>query len=470
MDTPSVPIRRPQSSSKSRLDRLGQDLCAPVDIASLVYFRIAFGLIMLWEVWRYFDHGWIGRYWIDPVMNFTYYGFDWVRPWPGIGMYLHFVGLGALAIGIILGCGYRFCTTLFFLGFTYIFLLEKARYLNHFYLICLLSFLLIFIPAHRAFSIDAGWRPKLRSQTAPTWALRMLQLQLAIPYFYGGVAKLNGDWLQGEPMRMWMGDRADFPLMGQFFTQEWMIYGLSYGGLLLDLLVVPLLIWRRTRVFAFGAALIFHLMNAQLFKIGIFPWFMIAATMMFFRPDWPRLVMGWKRPLAGDNHPLSQTSPSSSLSRQQTLTLGFLGLYFVLQLLLPFRHYLYPGNVSWTEEGHRFAWHMKLRSKSADAMFVVFDEADNIVHIVEPEEFLPRWQARKMATRPDMILQFSHFLAKEFGEGESDRVEVRAEVFASLNGRGYQRLVDPTVNLAQASPTLKPMAWILPLQVPLSSS
>ena len=110
------------------LRSLPNRLFAPVDILSLVYFRIAFGAIMLWEVYRYFDHGWIPRYWITPTVHFTYYGFDWVRPWGGSGMYLHWVALAVLAILIILGLGYRVSATLFFLGFTYAFLLEQASW------------------------------------------------------------------------------------------------------------------------------------------------------------------------------------------------------------------------------------------------------------------------------------------------------------------------------------------------------
>ncbi|MDJ0898851.1 MAG: HTTM domain-containing protein [Xenococcus sp. MO_188.B8] len=442
-------------------------LFSSVDIASLVYFRIAFGVIMLWEVWRYFTHHWIERYWIDPIFNFTYYGFDWVQPWPGKGMYLHFVGLGILAVFITLGLWYRISTVLFFLGFTYIFLLEKARYLNHFYLICLISFLLIFIPAHRIFSIDAWRHPSIRNHRTAAWTVWMLRLQIGIPYFYGGLAKLNSDWLQGEPMRMWMATKTDFPLIGSLFTEEWMIYLLSYGGLLLDLFVVPFLLWRRTRPFAFAAAVIFHLMNARLFSIGIFPWFMIAATAIFFPPDWPRRLLG-QRQGAKIGRRKYQSVRLRSPHAKQSLTLALLGIYLSLQLLIPLRHFLYPGNVSWTEEGHRFAWHMKLRSKKSYALFKVSNGSNNKVQLIKPEDFLPRWQARKMATRPDMILQFSHFLAEEIGKAKSDSVEVRAEVFASLNDRKYQRLIDPNVDLSQQQQTLLPANWILPLETPLS--
>jgi vitamin K-dependent gamma-carboxylase len=161
-----------QNHNRQVAKRFVTRLFAPVDIASLVYFRVAFGAIMLWEVWRYFDHGWIKRYYIDPLFHFKYYGFDWVRPWPGDGMYLHFYVLGALAICVAVGLFYRVSTTLFFLGFTYIFLLDKTNYLNHFYLISLISLIMIFVPAHKAFSLDALLRPKIRSDSAPTWARR----------------------------------------------------------------------------------------------------------------------------------------------------------------------------------------------------------------------------------------------------------------------------------------------------------
>ncbi len=440
-------------------------LFEPVDIASLVYFRIAFGAIMLWEVWRYFNHGWIGRYWITPTFHFTYFGFDWVRPWPGIGMYLHWVALGALAIAIMLGLWYRVTATLFFLGFTYTFLLEQARYLNHFYLICLVSFVMIFVPAHRALSIDALRRPTIRSETAPAWALWILRAQIGVAYFFGGVAKLNGDWFRAEPLRTWLAARTDFPVIGSLFTQERVVYLASYGSLLLELLIVPGLLWRRTRPVAFGFAVLFHLMNARLFSIGIFPWFMIAATALFFAPDWPRRLLGWFWPAWGQRS--AAPRGGAPLTANQRVVTVLVATYVGLQLLIPLRHYIYPGEVSWTEEGHRFAWHMKLRSKRASAEFVVVDPVRSDTLLVDPEDYLTGWQGRKMSTRPDMILQFSHYLAEKMRKDGHVQVEVRAKVTASLNGRRPQALIDPTVDLAAQRRTLKPARWIMPLEEPL---
>ncbi|NIV28323.1 MAG: HTTM domain-containing protein [Anaerolineae bacterium] len=177
-----------------------QILFRPTWIHSLVVVRIAFGAVMVWEVTRYFRYGWIARYWIEPAYNFSYPLFGWLKPWPGDGMYWHFYLLAVLALFIALGLFYRLNVALFFLAFSYTFLLEEARYLNHFYLVSIFSFILIFVPAHRWLSLDALIWPRIRSSTVPTWTLWLVGAQIGIPYFFGGVAKLNGDWLRGAPM------------------------------------------------------------------------------------------------------------------------------------------------------------------------------------------------------------------------------------------------------------------------------
>ena len=127
----------------------------------------------------------------------------------------------------------------------------------------------------------------------------MLRFQVAVPYVYGGIAKLNGDWLAGEPVRTWLAERSAQSVLGPWLAQEWLVFTLCYGGLAFDLAIVPLLLWRRTRALALAAALGFHLANAYLFTIGIFPWLMIAATLLFLPPDWPRRARRLPSPLSG---------------------------------------------------------------------------------------------------------------------------------------------------------------------------
>lgn len=439
-----------------------QRLFAPASIRVLIYFRVAFGILMLWQVWRYFDHGWIERYYMEPEFYFTYYGFDWIHPWSGNGVVLHFYAMAVLAICMTLGLFYRLSMTLFFLAFTYVFLLDQTNYLNHYYLVALISFLLIFVPAHRGFSIDVWWRPHLRSEAMPTWTLWMLRLQLAIVYFYAGIAKLNQDWLEGQPMRMWLASRTDFPIIGRFFTDDWMVYLLSYGGMLFDLLIIPLILWRRTRWFAITSSLIFHLTNYQLFNIGVFPWFMLAALPLFLPPDWFAKI---KLPFAQ----ATEQAPSSDrfyLHSHRRLILVLLAAYFAVQLAIPLRHHLYPGNVNWTEEGHRLSWRMKLRSKEADILqFFVINKGTGIIYEVNEYDLLAPRQVDEMSGRPDMLLQFCHYLAKLESERtgtQIEQVEIRTYVTVSLNGRSPRLLVNPATNMTQQPRNLKHAGWIMP--------
>lgn len=447
----------------SMLNRLGKSLINPVDISSIVFFRIAFGAVMLWEVIRYFNHDWIESHWINPSFFFSYGGFHWVKPWADNGMYLHFFFLGVLAIFIMMGLFYRVASALFFLGFSFVYLLEKSYYLNHFYLIVLLSFIMMFIPANRAYSLDARLKPTIASGQVPAWNLWLLRFLIAIPYFFGGIAKINPDWLRGEPLRMWFAKRTDFPVIGPYFTDESVVYAFSYMGLMLDLLIVPFLLWKRTRVLAFLAITLFHLMNAWIWSIGIFPWFMIAATTIFFEPDWFRKVVD--RLGVGKNY-LPKMDVSAAMPKPSLFVKSVLVAFVVVQLYMPFRHFILPGNVHWNELGHRYSWHMKLRSKSGSGTFEVKDVVTKEKIKIDLKDYLSSRQRRKMRTHPDMILQFAHHLEKELKkEGYLD-VEVRARIKASLNGREKQWLINPDVDLTQVTRRTPAQAWIMPLEEP----
>lgn len=510
---------RPYLAAWSRLrGRLGE----PLDIAGLVYFRIAFGAIMLWEMVRYIDYGWAQRYYTDHALYFKYWPFTFVEPLPAGLMEPLFYLVGLAALLFCIGLFYRVSAVALFIGLTYIFLLDQSRYLNHWYLMCLLSFVMIFVPAHRNFSLDARRNPSIRSETAPAWGLWLIRFQIAVPLFYGGLAKLNADWLRGEPLRDWISRETDFPLIGGLFTAEPAVWTMAYSALSFDLFIVPLLLRRQTRVFALVVAVLFHLMNARLWSIGIFPWLMIAATITYCDADWPRRIardlrqlgrgwetraMGfvagavggfflggllpgefsWWRALIGAlgagvagyylaerSDPYEHGSSARNGGRAplatpaSALLLSLLGVWVTLQLLVPLRHFVVSGNVSWTEEGHRFAWHMKLRDKEAEARFFVTDRATGESWEIDNSEYLDSRQETKMSARPDMIVQFAHFLEDRWRDDGQPDVMVTAEVWASLNGREEQRLIDPAFDLTTARiPWLGHAEWILPLDEPL---
>ncbi len=272
-------------------ERLAAHLFAPVDASSLVFFRIAFGVIMLVEVWRFWSRNWIERYYIAPDFLFKYHGFEWVEPWPGSGMYWHFGLLAVLAVMIAAGALYRLAAILFFFAFSYVFLLDQARYLNHFYLVILVAFLMVLAPANRSLAVDAALRPRTRSRTVPAWSVWLFRLQFEVVYLYAGIVKLNPDWLRLEPMGMWLARRDDWALIGPLFNQDWVVAIAAYGSIALHLVGAPLLLFRRTRGPVIVVYFAFHLMNHFMFNIGIFPWLTMAATLMFLEPDWPRRVL-----------------------------------------------------------------------------------------------------------------------------------------------------------------------------------
>jgi hypothetical protein len=445
-------------------------LFAPVDIASLVYSRILFGAILAVEAWLYFYNRWIPMEFIQPRFHFTYFGFEWVHPWPGNGMYYHFAAMGVLALCIIAGFAYRLCAALFFLAFTYVFLLEQSLYLNHFYFVALVSFLMIFVPAHRKLSVDALLRPKLVSEFAPAWSLWVLRAQMGLVYFFGGVAKLNSDWLQGWPLRIWMPRDLDLPVLWRFRDQVWLALAFSYSGLLLDLLAVPLLLWRRTRPYMFALLALFHLTNSNLFDIGIFPWFATAMTALYFEPDWPRRLTGLARRALGRDPGPSPQPPLSAQTHFRTATIAGLAVYFAIQTLVPLRHWLYPGDVAWTEEGHRFSWRMKLREKDGTATFRVTDPETGQSWNRSPGHYLPRWQSAEMILRPDMIQEFAHYIADQETQPGHRRLEVRVDAEVSVNGRRHQEMIDPTVDLASIPRSLGPATWITTLTAPRKKS
>jgi len=281
-------------------------------------------------------------------------------------------------------------------------------------------------------------------------------------------SKLNRDWLfRAEPLRTWMADKTDFPLIGSFFQEEWAVLSFNYSSVLLDLLIVPFLLWRKTRWYAIGIAISFHLLNSQLFNIGIFPWFMIAATLLFLSPDWPRRALSYflkKRNVDTTKAHKQGIYASHKWSSRQRTIIILLMIYFIVQLGVPLRHYLYPGNNQWTGEGAHFSWHMRLNIKASAPMeFHVIVPASGETFQVYPKD-ITTWQSSKMHNRPDMILMYSHHMADVFSEQGYGEVEVRVKTLMSLNGREPQQLIDPTVDLAAQPRTLLPATWILPLE------
>ena len=429
----------------------------PVSIVPLVVLRIGFGLMMLVSTVRFILNGWVEDFYISPSFHFTYLGFGWVKPLPSAWMYVPFFVMGVLSITIMLGWRYRLSMAGFFVAFTYVELLDKTYYLNHYYFVSLFSFLLIFLPLHRYFSLDARRNPLIRTDTVPIWVIRAVQVQLAIVYFYAGVAKLNPDWMrEGLPLTLWLPNRVEFQIIGAWFDEHWVALGMSWAGAFFDLTIPFWLWWRRTRLPAYGCVVGFHLLTGMLFPIGMFPTIMIVVTLVFFdERDYERFL----------RLRLPQPEIPNNISIQPTrLMVGFFMVFLVIQMVFPLRHWLYPGNVLWTEEGFRCSWRVMVVEKTGLAVFTVRDTESGEVWIVFPNQFLTPQQEKQMSFQPDMILEFAHFLEDEYKMRGHREVAVTVEAYVSLNGRPSQYLIDPSTDLTEYQNSIGVKEWILPLK------
>jgi hypothetical protein len=312
-------------------------------------------------------------------------------------------------------------------------------------------------------SVDAARRPAIRSDGAPAWALWLVRFHIALPYFFGGIAKLNGDWFAGEPARQMLAAQATLPVVGPLLTAEWCVALVVWGGLLFDLAIVPLLLWRPTRAASYAACVFFHLSNSVLFQIHIFPWFMIFASSIFFEPNWPRRILGGA-PLS---LPRVRERSWRTLSPAARAGLLVLAAYCLFHIAWPLRHHLYYGNASWTEQGHFFSWRMMLRGKLVGVRYYLTDPQTGRTWHTDLRRYLNVDQAGRFSRDPEMILQLAHFLAQEQRRQTGQEIEVRALVLASLNGRKPQLLIDPSVDLAKEPRGFHPRPWIEPLTEPL---
>tara|TARA_R100000908_G_scaffold65369_1_gene55100 strand:- start:171521 stop:172891 length:1371 start_codon:yes stop_codon:yes gene_type:complete len=431
--------------------------------APLAVFRILFGILMLWSIIRFGANGWISKLYIEPNFHFSYLGFEWVQPL-GEWTYLIFAICGFASIFVALGFKYRMSIIVFFLSFTYIELMDKTTYLNHYYFISILSFLMIFLPAHAYYSIDAWRDENLRSEEVPRWTIDSIKLLLGIVYFYAGLAKLNSDWLfEAMPLQIWLPAKYSIPLLGDLLQQTWTHYAFAWGGAIYDLTIPFLLLYKRTRIFAFALVIIFHVLTRVLFPIGMFPYIMIASALIFFDAGLHNKILAkiseWLNisKSAFDNGKFYQF-PKTWLRKT---SIGIITLFFILQLLIPFRYLLYPGELFWTEEGYRFSWRVMLMEKAGYANFKVVNPENGQRFYVDNTEFLTRFQEKQMSAQPDFILEYAHYLEDHYQQQGIDDPEIYVESYVALNGRRSQPYVDPEVDLTEIEPSLKHRTWLL---------
>jgi hypothetical protein len=385
--------------------------------------------------------GWVHETFVDVKHSFTFFGFEWTDFLIGSTMTWYYVVMGIFGFAIMLGYRYRLSAFIFSIMWALSYFMQKSHYNNHYYLVMLVSFWMLIMPAHRYASLDVKQRRVKASLSCPNWAILYFKIQFAIVYFYAAIAKVYPDWLQATPIQIWLKNKTHYPIVGGLFEYEWFPYFIAYGGLFFDALVIPCLLFKRTRVLAIGLSLVFHLFNSAVFQIGIFPYFALAVALFFFDPEDIRRLFLKKKPVYipdvfSNRHPNNWITP-------------IFVVYFIIQLLLPIRHHFIKGNVLWDEAGHRLSWRMMLRAKAGVCTYVVKYGQDQEKRI-PGREFLQMHQVHDVNTRPDMLYRSIDYLKEYLDSMGIEPTAIYCKSQVSVNGRPYATFVKPDFDMLKA--------------------
>ncbi|WP_025665745.1 HTTM domain-containing protein [Aquimarina megaterium] len=419
-------------------------LFTQVDNSSLIIFRVFFGFLIASEAIGAIFTGWVTRTLVEPRFTFNFIGLDFLQPLPGNGMYYYFAIMGIFGLLVMIGFKYRWSMIGYTILWAGVYFMQKASYNNHYYLLLLLCIIMCTLPAGNYFSVDVKQNPLLKKIAMPRWCILVIIIQLWIVYTYASVAKLYPDWLDFTVAKNLMAGKANYPIVGNILQKHWTHVFIAYYGILFDLLIVPLLLWKRTRLAAFCFSVFFHLFNSIVFQIGIFPYLSLAFTVFFFSKERIHHLFMRKKEFYNAGEVI--------IPSYRKFLLPILTVWFVIQILLPIRHWIIPGDVLWTEEGHRMSWRMMLRGRYGTTNFYVVDKNDPkaLQKLINKNDYLSKKQLRLVSSKPDAMWQFAQKLKAEYAAKEKDiAIYVRSKV--SINGKKYQTLIDPKVDLASAS-------------------
>jgi vitamin K-dependent gamma-carboxylase len=425
----------------------------PVDLAWLVVLRIAAGLGALvvpplfWR-WPHLFDGFLSS-----GIQIPYPLLYWIVPLPGFGMRLLLILCMIAGLAVILGLCYRIAALVLFAILSYHFLLDSSYYQSTTYLLVLLTGLLALSPAHHLLAFDAQRIPPAQRGRSSGLFLALFRFQLAAVYFFAGIAKLDADWLAGHTLSVMVPQQRLVAMSSSLLSPHGAAVVMSWLGLWFDLLIAPGLLLRRTRTFAIGALLLFHLHNAHTFRLAHLPWGMLFLATVFLEPDWPRRLLKYTP------HWLKlPPSPPSRATPRWAVAVAV--LYCAVQTVVPLRKWFYPGNAYFTECGFPFSWAMRSRVKSSFTQLLIVDQQTGQKELIPLSHGMHNMQARRAQGDPHAIWWLSQQLATQARHAGRDiAVYARSEV--TLNGSPFTPFVAPDVDLSQADfPLLGVPSWL----------
>ena len=409
-----------------------------IDNSPLILFRILFGFFVTAESFGAILTGWVKSVFIDTHFTFTFIGFEALEILHGNVMYIYFITMGILGILIMLGAKYRFAIISFTILWTAVYLAQKSAYNNHYYLLAVISFYMCFLPANKYKSLDAKWNPKIKSEVMPYWVSLLFILQISMVYVFAAIAKFYPDWLDGTFTRNLLSNSTQIAFLKSLFAEKLFYLFIAYAGILFDLLIVPFLLFKKTRTIAFIASLVFHIFNAITLQIGIFPFFALGFILFCYEPETIRNAFFRKRATV-----ISQTTNTQHKKIVYYILIPFL----IVQLLLPLRHHFIAGDVLLTEEGHRMSWRMMLRQKSGYISFKIIDNSTKEQTSYNYNKNLTPKQVNALTTKPDFIWQYCQRIKKEY---KGKNISIYIDCKNSINQKSYKTLIDPDQDFAKA--------------------
>lgn len=410
-----------------------------IDNAPLIIFRIFFGFLIACESFGAILTGWVRKVLIDPKFTFSFIGLEWLQPLPGSGMYFYFILMGILGLLIMFGYRYKFAILTYTILWAGVYFMQKSSYNNHYYLLLIISFFMIFLPANRYASLDVKHKRIKEEFSMPYWVSLLFIIQVAIVYTYAALAKFYPDWLDGTFTKLLLAGTTSNETLLKIFTNQYFYIFIAYTGILFDLLIVPLLLFKKTRTIALLASFTFHIFNAVFLQIGIFPFFALTFSLFFYAPEQIRKLF------FKNKHSINPSEEYNYFGKKTFLYV--LIPFLFVQLLLPLRHHLIEGDVLWTEEGHRLSWRMMLRKREG---FIVIKVKDNVTKEIISYNYdknLSPKQTRNLATRPDFIWQYCQRIKQEYSGKD---ISIFVDCKTSINHDEYKTLIDPQQDFATA--------------------
>lgn len=415
----------------------------PVSLYPMIAFRLAFGIAMaMWAIFMMVS-GTVEEFFIRPEFYFSYPKFTWLQPLPGIGMYLVFMLLIATALMIFFGYYFRVGAILFTILFTYITLVDRAGYLSYYYYVLLLSFMLSISPANRLFSIDLIRNSSIRVDYVPRWSILAFKMQVAMVFFFAGMAKMNHDWLnEGRPVNLWLKSLSgsELGLFPESLSVGYFPVLVSWLLIMFDFIIPHFLFDRRT---ASGAVVFVIMMQALalfLFPAGFFP-VLIAFSCLIFLPEsrvnkfLSRIAYFMYDIFEFKNDVFNPGGSYLLQYRKKRLFPLLLALFFGLQILLPVGLFLNWGSGRWADSAFRFSWDIRIHEKRGKVNFLVHEHDSENRYSVPLEKYLTQHQIRVMAEDSSLIHQFAeHFIENHHNEIAKGAYTLTTNSLVSLNG------------------------------------